>query len=121
MVEIQDEFDSDEIAEIRTVGENHYIIDAKVLVSQVNDLLGLDINDEDVDTIGGWIFTEDYEVKQGDCITHENYHFTILEMEEHHIKYIEVTKVAEEKAAEPDQEQASEDATVNSVHETAHA
>ncbi len=119
--EIQDEFDSDEIAEIRTIEENHYIIDAKVLVSQVNDLLGIQINDEDIDTIGGWILTEDYEVKQGDCITHENYNFTILEMEEHHIKYIEVTKTIEEKA-EVEQIQLSEQKnSIKDVHETAHA
>ena len=119
--EIQDEFDSDEIAEIRTIEENHYIIDAKVLVSQVNDLLGLQINDEDIDTIGGWILTEDYEVKQGDCITHENYHFTILEMEEHHIKYIEVTKVIEENAEVQQVQLSEEKSSIKNVHETAHA
>lgn len=119
--EIQDEFDSDEIAEIRTIEKDHYIIDAKVLVSQVNDLLGLHINDEDVDTIGGWILTENYEIKQGDCITYENYHFTILEMEEHHIKYIEVTKEPEKKPF-VEQKQLSEDKdSVQTVHETAHA
>lgn len=119
--EIQDEFDSDEVAEIRTIKEDHYIIDAKVLVSQVNDLLGLHINDEDVDTIGGWILTENYEIKQGDCIIYENYHFTILEMEEHHIKYIEVTKELEKKPF-VEQKQLSEDKdSVQTVHETAQA
>ncbi len=92
--EIRDEFDMDEIPEIRKIKENHYIIDSKVLVSEINDLLGVEIDDEDVDTIGGWILTENYEVKEGDFILHDSYAFKILDMEEHHIKYIEVTKKA---------------------------
>ncbi|WP_191272580.1 hemolysin family protein [Neobacillus kokaensis] len=92
--EIRDEFDMDEIPEIRKVKEHHYIIDSKVLVSEVNDLLGVEINDEDVDTIGGWILTENYEAKEGDIILHDSYEFKIIEMEEHHIKYIEVSKRA---------------------------
>ncbi|CAH2713603.1 hypothetical protein BACCIP111895_00739 [Neobacillus rhizosphaerae] len=92
--EIRDEFDMDEIPEIRKIKENHYIIDSKVLVSEVNDLLGVEIDDEDVDTIGGWILTENYEAKEGDILLHESYSFKILDMEEHHIKYIEVTKHA---------------------------
>ncbi|NRD78325.1 HlyC/CorC family transporter [Bacillus sp. BRMEA1] len=90
--EIRDEFDMDEIPMIRKIKENHYIIDSKVLVSEVNDLLGIEIDDEDVDTIGGWILTENYEAKEGDIILHDTYSFKILEMEEHHIKYIEVLK-----------------------------
>lgn len=90
--EIRDEFDTDEIPEIRKLEDEHFIIDSKVLVSEVNDLLGLDINDEDIDTIGGWILTVNYEAKQGDIIQFGDYSFKILDMEEHHIKYVEVTK-----------------------------
>lgn len=92
--EIRDETDIDEIPMIRKIKENHYIIDSKVLVSEVNDLLGTDIDDEDVDTIGGWILTENYEAKEGDIIHHEAYTFKILDMEDHHIKYVEVIKNA---------------------------
>ncbi|MFP7295668.1 hemolysin family protein [Neobacillus niacini] len=99
--EIRDEFDSDEIPMIRKIKENHYIIDSKVLVTEVNDLLGVDIEDEDIDTIGGWILTENYEAKEGDSIHHDSYSFKILDMEEHHIKYIEVTKkVNDEETSE---------------------
>ena len=90
--EIRDEFDMDEIPMIRKIKDHHYIIDSKVLVTEVNDLLGLEIDDEDIDTIGGWILTENYEAKEGDILPHASYTFKILEMEEHHIKYIEVLK-----------------------------
>ena len=93
--EIRDEFDTDEVPKIQKIEDDHFIIDSKVLVTEVNDLFGLDINDEDIDTIGGWILTENYEAKQGDTIHLESYSFKIVDMEEHHIKYIEVTKQQE--------------------------
>jgi CBS domain containing-hemolysin-like protein len=97
--EIRDEFDMDEIPEIRKIKENHYIIDSKVLVTEVNDLLGIEIDDEDIDTIGGWILTENYEAKEGDTFIHDAFTFKILDMEEHHIRYIEVTKVSNDGEA----------------------
>ncbi|AMM92004.1 membrane protein [Peribacillus simplex] len=92
--DIRDEFDLDEVPDVRKLKEDHYIIDAKVLISEVNDLLGLDINDEDIDTMGGWILTENYEAKQGDILTYGPYNFKIKEMKDHHICYIEIFKPA---------------------------
>jgi CBS domain containing-hemolysin-like protein len=100
--EIRDEFDTDEIPEVRKLNDEHFIFDSKVLVSEVNELLGLTIDDEDVDTIGGWILTENYEAKQGDIITYNNFLFKIIDMEEHHIKYVEVTKLLVEHASAKD-------------------
>jgi len=91
--EIRDEFDMDEVPMIQKLNDQHYIMDAKVLVSEVNDILGLEIDDEDVDTIGGWILTENYEAKEGDTVFFEQYSFKIQEMEDHHIKYVEITKL----------------------------
>lgn len=101
--EIRDEFDTDEIPEIRKLNDEHFIIESKVLISEVNDLLNLDINDEDIDTIGGWILTENYEAKQGDIINLGSYSFKIIDMEDHHVKYVEVTKIVndEEKMEDP--------------------
>lgn len=101
--EIRDEFDMDEIPMIRKIKEYHYIIDSKVLVSEINDLLGIEIDDEDIDTIGGWILTENYEAKEGDVTFYESYQFKILEMDEHHIKYIEVMKKVTNEQPTPEQ------------------
>lgn len=90
--DIRDEFDLDEVPDIRKIKDDHYIIDAKVLISEINDLLGVTIDDEDIDTMGGWILTENYEAKQGDILKHGAYHFKIKEMEEHHVCYIEIYK-----------------------------
>ncbi|WP_066295101.1 hemolysin family protein [Bacillus sp. FJAT-29937] len=99
--DIRDEFDMDEVPEVRKINDEHYIIDSKMLVSEVSDLLNVDINDEDVDTIGGWILTENYEAKQGDVIELDSYSFKIIDMEDHHIKYIEVMKINENEKPQP--------------------
>ena len=88
--EIRDEFDEDEVPDIKKVDENRTILDGKVLISEVNDLFGLNINDEDVDTIGGWILSEKMEIKMGDEVSVENYRFKILEIDGYHVKSLEV-------------------------------
>src|SRR5690606_2460364 len=55
--EIRDEFDDDEVSDIRKIGEDHYLVYSKVLLEDVSKLLFLDIEDPNVDTIGGWYFT----------------------------------------------------------------
>ncbi|WP_264736757.1 hemolysin family protein [Cytobacillus firmus] len=91
--EIRDEFDADELPFVQKSGENHYILDAKLLISEANDLLGTSLSDDDVDTIGGWIMTQKYDVTQGDFIEEEGFRFIIKEIEGHHISYIEVVKI----------------------------
>lgn len=93
--EIRDEFDMDEVPEIQKIDEDHYIVDSKVLISEVNDLLGIEIDDEDIDTIGGWILAGNYDVKEGDTYHFDSYSFKILEMDDHHIKFIDITKLEE--------------------------
>lgn len=90
--EIQDEFDTDEVPLIQKISDTHYIIDGKVLIDEVNTLLHLSMEDEDIDTIGGWILTENYEASQGDIIDYHDYLFTVKAMEDHQIKYVEVRK-----------------------------
>ena len=55
--EIRDEFDDDEIPDIRKIGEDHYLIYSKSLLDDVAKLLHLDLEDPNVDTIGGWYFS----------------------------------------------------------------
>ena len=53
--DIRDEFD-EERESLEWRGEDLDSIDAKLLLEEVNDLLGIRIEDEDVDSIGGWIY-----------------------------------------------------------------
>ncbi|WP_102271952.1 hemolysin family protein [Cytobacillus massiliigabonensis] len=90
--EIRDEFDADELPFVQKIDQDHYILDAKLLISETNDLLGTNLNEEEVDTLGGWILTQKFDLEQGDSIIQDGFQFIIKEIEGHHISYIEVKK-----------------------------
>ncbi|QUW23934.1 HlyC/CorC family transporter [Sporosarcina sp. Marseille-Q4063] len=96
--DIRDEFDTDEVPEVQKVGENHYIFDAKLLIEEVNGILGISIDEEDIDTIGGWFMTERFEAMKGEKIIEQGFEFMIKDMDGHHILYLEVLKHEEEEA-----------------------
>lgn len=53
--DIQDEFDQERpVVERR--GPRLYSVDARLLLDEVNDILELQLEDENVDTIGGWLY-----------------------------------------------------------------
>ncbi|KAA0547672.1 HlyC/CorC family transporter [Bacillus sp. BGMRC 2118] len=90
--DIRDEFDYDESPDIRKIDHNKTMLDGKVLVEEVNSLFGLNIDDTDIDTIGGWILSEKMDVQQGDVLSVDEYDFHIVEVEGFHIKKIKVEK-----------------------------
>lgn len=92
--EIRDEFDDDEIPEIRRVGEDHYILHSKVLLDDVAKLLSIELEHADVDTIGGWYFTNDVDLDMEKSLSHEGFTFSIKEKDGHQIQYLEVKKEA---------------------------
>lgn len=51
--EIADEYDTDEIAPVEDLGDGRFRVSARLSVEDLGELYGLDIEDEDVDTVGG--------------------------------------------------------------------
>jgi len=90
--EIRDEFDTDEIAEITKIDEDHYSFSGKVLVHEVNDLLGTELSDEEVDTLGGWILSQNFDIAEGESIYSDGFKFTIKEIDGHQIQFVEAKK-----------------------------
>ncbi|WP_345808088.1 hemolysin family protein [Bacillus pumilus] len=91
--EIRDEYDQDETPHIVKKGDFHYVMDGKALIDEVNDLLDLAIENDDVDTIAGWMMTHKFDIEIGDTIEAEGCEFTIIDAEDHHIRTIEIKKV----------------------------
>jgi len=88
--EIRDEFDADEVPDIRIAGENKYFINGRVLLSELEDRFGLTFEDsEDLDTIAGWIQLKNFEVAQkGDEIKHGRHVWTVDQMDNYQIKQV---------------------------------
>ncbi|MEY6549186.1 hemolysin family protein [Bacillus cereus] len=98
--EIRDEYDEDEAPPIQHVNEQHIIVDGKVLISEVKDLFGLHIEEDDVDTIGGWIMMQNHEIEEGQHVEAEGYEFKVLEKDAYQIKRVEIRKVEQEQEEE---------------------
>ena len=98
--EIRDEYDEDEAPPIQHVNEQHIIVDGKVLISEVKDLFGLHIEEDDVDTIGGWIMMQNHEIEEGQHVEAEGYEFKVLEKDAYQIKRVEIRKMKQEQEEE---------------------
>ncbi|MEH7255633.1 hemolysin family protein [Neobacillus niacini] len=96
--EIRDEFDEDEVPEINKISENKTVVDGKVRIDEVNDLFGLDIQEEEMDTIGGWILSEKMEVVKGDKLHYGDYEFKVLDVDGYHIKSLEIVKMLKKES-----------------------
>ncbi|MGG0419636.1 hemolysin family protein [Priestia aryabhattai] len=88
--EIHDEFDSDEVLDRQKIGERHYILNGKVLVRDVNTLMGTNIQTDEVDTIGGWILSQKIDVKLNEVLVYNDFEFTVRELDGRNIQTIEV-------------------------------
>jgi CBS domain containing-hemolysin-like protein len=97
--EIRDEFDQDEKVEIETLGENHYMVDGILLIDQLNSRLGIDLEHEDVDSIGGWLYNKQPELGIGEPWHYDFLTFIIHERDKYRIRKIEVIKHDNEQLA----------------------
>lgn len=91
--EIQDEFDDSE-EEIRETENGSYVVDGKVLLDDVNELLDTDIEDENIDTIGGWIYSQlkSYP-KTKEKVSYKEYEFIILKCDRKRINQVLIKKI----------------------------
>jgi CBS domain containing-hemolysin-like protein len=91
--EVRDEFDGDEVAEIQKINENHYLVDGKLLIEDVNDLLGIHLPDQEIDTIGGWFLTHNFDAPMDSKVETQGYVFKVIASKGYHILNLEVKKI----------------------------
>lgn len=91
--EIQDEFD-EECDEITKNEDGNYIVDGKLVLEDINELLKIDIESENIDTIGGWIYSQLKSYPQvNDKINYEDYEFIILKCDRKRISKVLIKKL----------------------------
>ncbi|WP_029192018.1 hemolysin family protein [Paenibacillus elgii] len=93
--EIQDEFDPDERARVEKKDEFNYSIDGLMLIDEVNDQFGLEIESEDYDTIGGWMYSQvELPPKHGQSVVYQDeFEFVIEETDDLRIARLAVRKL----------------------------
>lgn len=88
--EIRDEFDVNESPLIEKKDNNTIMVSGKLQIDEINDLLGTDLVNEDIDTIGGWIFAEKLDATVGTIVEYKNFQFIVEEIEGYQIKKIKI-------------------------------
>ncbi|MFD0959603.1 hemolysin family protein [Paenibacillus chungangensis] len=99
--EIRDEFDEDEEREFQRIQQQQYVVNGKALITDVNEVSGLHLPNDEADTIGGWLYHQQPELPEGGTWRYDGAQFTILDRDEHRIRRIEIfTDSAENEMSE---------------------
>ncbi|MFC4023759.1 hemolysin family protein [Oceanobacillus longus] len=91
--DIRDEFDEDEIPDIEEIDENTILVSGKLNLDEVNQRLGTYLEDDEVDTIGGWFFTNNLDAEAGATMEFDGHEFILDEKDGYQIKRIKIVKV----------------------------
>ncbi|HHE9947506.1 CNNM family magnesium/cobalt transport protein CorC [Haemophilus influenzae] len=98
--DIEDEFDEEEIADIRQLSRHTYAVRALTDIDDFNEQFNTDFDDEEVDTIGGLIMqTFGYLPKRGEEIILKNLQFKVTSADSRRLIQLRVT-VPDEHLAE---------------------
>lgn len=104
--EIQDEFDEEERPEFEQAGEFSYSIDGMMLIEDVNDQFGFELDFDDYDTIGGWLYAriDALPPQKGQSVDHEGCTFIVDETEQKRISRVRILKPLPEEDRMPERE-----------------
>ncbi|WP_172196654.1 hemolysin family protein [Saccharibacillus qingshengii] len=91
--DIRDEFDADEIAEIRQTGEREYAVSGLVLLDELEKRFGITFEERsDTDTIGGWIqHRMGTAALEGETLLENDHVWTITEKDDLQIKRVQLS------------------------------
>jgi putative hemolysin len=91
--EIRDEYDDKEESLVQSLGEGEAIFQGVTPLDDVNETLDLDLTAEDVDSIGGYVYTQLGRIPvPGDTVTTQGAALTVLATTGRRVKKVKVTK-----------------------------
>jgi Hemolysins and related proteins containing CBS domains len=78
--EIYDEFESEQ-PDIVRLGEGQYVLNGRVLMEEVSELLEIQLEEETVSTIGGYVFSRlGRKPLKGDAVYFDGFQFEVMEV-----------------------------------------
>ncbi|WP_438347766.1 hemolysin family protein [Paenibacillus sp. FA6] len=94
--EIRDEFDTDERMPIEILNENHYLVEGNTAIDDITLQLGIHIEHEDIDSIGGWLYSQQPELAKGIEWQYGEWIFIIRKKDKNRIRIIEIIRQGQE-------------------------
>jgi len=103
--DIEDEHDLDEGLDIETMPDGTFIANARAMLDDVWQTLGVDLqfsDADDVDTLGGWVTALAGHVPiRGEIITEGDFEFSILDADPRRVKKIKIQRCADSGSVSP--------------------
>ncbi|HQH71334.1 MAG TPA: hemolysin family protein, partial [bacterium] len=97
--DIQDEYDQ-EPPEYEIQPDGTYIADAKINLDILSEVLGIDFPEEDVETLGGFLSSQQGDVPRvGEEIEFKGHRFTVLDSNELRINRVKIARIEPEPDA----------------------
>lgn len=89
--EIRDEFDMDELESITQVSERQYEIDASVKLSDLEDSIGIKLESQDYDSLGGYVIELlDHLPDEGETVKKDGITFRVVSVDKNRIERVAI-------------------------------
>jgi len=90
--EIYDEFEAEQL-DIQKLGEDEYILNGRVLLEEVSEMLEIELEEDTVSTIGGYVFSRiGRKPVKGDLVYFDGFNFEVMEVMGYRITKVKVAK-----------------------------
>jgi CBS domain containing-hemolysin-like protein len=102
--EIQDEYDADEEPEIVELEEGSWLVDGRLPIDEISELLAQELPDDEVDTIGGLAYLELGRIPSaGETVELPKYglRLVVAETNRRRITKVRIDRIVQEETAEP--------------------
>ena len=101
--QIRDEYDDDELRQIEKIEDDIYEVEGALNLDDLNDVLGLGLQSENYNSVGGYIIEKLDELpKAGDVVEADGIRFEVVDVEDNRIEKVLITisQKDEEKISE---------------------
>ncbi len=104
--EIRDEYDQDEEDDVKKIAADEYLVNGSAKLDDLNDRLGLSLESEDYDSIGGLVIGRlDHLPEEGEEVDYENLHLKVEKMDKNRIEKVRIQIRETEESAEKEQDE----------------
>ena len=108
--ELEDEFDIDDAVAKAEASNGKHLVDGRTRLDELYDLYHVQLNDEEVDTLAGFVIMHIGRVpEEGDEVVVDDVRFTVVAMDERRISLVEISgetpEVSRRLMGEPESEE----------------
>lgn len=99
--DIQDEYDLEEDAYVQVIGPDTYLLNSRLDVYSLSELLDIKLDTESADTLGGLLLRlMEHVPEQGECVEYQGWRFTVLSLDGRRIEEVRTERLSSHRQEE---------------------